>query len=295
MVRKVKFKYLKETSWGNTEYKVCADLYDSFYRMCNELKAMPPYPCQFDYFDGERAPWNPDWSGFKDSQDLFRMMTEGIKDQSQIRNIKALAGADKIKGRAKFTNKVRRAEEGDDLSIDRFIRKDTKCWDQIHRVRKPTEILDIVIEMSINGCVDAEDLTKAAAAVASTILSLENKGLKTRITTVMGYHMGNKVDIAVIPIKTERMRMNYPFLLFTMSPAFERGVDFGWTCRTRKTDSMGASFNGVGKEVKEAIIRKVLENDQANIVDIETLASRASYKSMDELVRAARDMISWRE
>jgi hypothetical protein len=58
---------------------------------------------------------------------------------------------------------------------------------------------------------------------------------------------------------------------------------------------MGASFNGVGKEVKEAIIRKVLENDQANIVDIETLASRASYKSMDELVRAARDMISWRE
>ncbi len=278
----------------HNSYNVKAEIYSSFYAMCSEVRTKPPYPCSNDFF-GNATPDSPDWYGFKDGEELRRMMTEGIVDKSQVKNILKLAGADKNKGKPKFTNHVKRADEGDDLVIDALIRKEPKCWDLSYRKRKPSDIIDIAIEMSINGHIKAKDLLKAGAAVASTIQSIENRGLKTRITSVIGYHDWKEVGIAAIPIKTERTRINYPFLLFTMSPAFERGVDFGWTCRFRQSNCMGASFNGIGTNNKEAILRRILKNDNVNLVNMELLASRAQYSTMEDLIAAAKDMIAWRD
>lgn len=281
-----KFKYGRWT--------VRVDTYRSLTEMRRELEKLPVQSYGSDYlYEGATG---GHWIGVKDDAELKTLMNRGVVDAKRMNNIKALASKDGTKAKAKFAIKTRYDEEGDDLDIDDFVRKDPKCWVEYYRERKPSDIVDITIVSSAPGDIDAQYFDKAAAIVASCILKLEKKGYKTRISAFRGMiHYGKDTIYGYhVPIKTERERINYPRLMFIGTAAFVRGIGFTWVTRRFKLGNW-APLSCLDSDQMKDIVQTGTGKKDVNIVDLVKLAEMLDYgRSEEEVIAIAQDMIHYK-
>ena len=280
----------KEFKIGCWDVKV--DQFDSLPAMKRELEQLPVFFSCNDYL--HEGAVGGRWEGFKDAEELKLLMNRGITDAKRMTNIRAYASRDKTRSPSKFTMRTRYEEEGDDLDVEGFVRKDRKCWIEYYRERKPSDIVDITIVSSAPADIRASSFDKAAAIVASCITALEKKGYKTRITALRGMCDGD-IYAFMVPIKTERERINFPRLMFISSTAFVRGVGFTWVTRTHHTYSWG-HLGGFDNEFYTELVHNATGRDEVNIVDLVRIAQAIeNHRSDEEVIAIAQDMIHYRE
>lgn len=79
----------------------------------------------------------------------------------------------------------KRAQEcGDEIDSDRFMRRDSECWDRMERTARPSKSIVLAVEVGVLGGVDRDELLPRGAAIVAFADWLVKEGYSVEIRAI---------------------------------------------------------------------------------------------------------------
>lgn len=229
MIKRFSIGLDKYGSYG--KYEVWYEHYPSLSALESGLQAKGPsqYTSGDDFLS--TTPWDPEWSGFNDPEELATLLKGGVRDTSAVRKVaKIKSGMNK----GGYVRKRVMDVVGDEVDIPTYLSGVPECMEAVYRKPAPRKAFRLVLDGSILGHVEGEDLTDAGIVLAKLVMSLEKGGRPVILTN---FHAAIERDtdelmITTIDIRRPGTNLNPQKLLFATHPAFHRGAIFTWRART---------------------------------------------------------------
>lgn len=229
MIKKFSVGLNKYGSYG--KYEAWYEHYPSLSALENGLQAKGPskYTSGDDFLS--TSPWNPSWSGFNNPEELSTLLKGGVRDTSAVRKVaKIKSGMNK----GGYVRKKVMDVVGEEVDIPTYLSGVPECMEDVYRKPAPRRAFRLVLDGSILGDVEGEDLTDAGIILAKLVMSLEKGG---RPVILSNFHAAidrstDELMITTIDIRRPGTNLNPQKLLFATHPAFHRGAIFTWRART---------------------------------------------------------------
>lgn len=177
------------------------------------------------------SPWDPEWSGFKDPEELATLLKGGVRDTSAVRKVaKIKSGMNK----GGYVRKKVMDVVGEEVDIPTYLSGVPECMEDVYKKPAPRKAFRLVLDGSILGNTNGKDLTDAGIVIAKLVMSLEKGG---RPVVLSNFHAAidrdvDELMITTIDIRRPGTNLNPQKLLFATHPAFHRGAIFTWRART---------------------------------------------------------------
>lgn len=219
--------------------RVIAENFDSaaeLVRVCKERK-VSPYYSSHAYFNEDLR--GGSWDDFEDSDDLIKLVENGVKDQSILDGVNRYARTARVKDEEKLTQRCMDVVGGG-VDVPAYLTGVPTCMHSLKRKKVKSKVIKIGIYCHVLCDISAEQYRKAGELITKTVARLEKAGYRIRMRAVdmyedSGWHDRRGFDgrhtlwMVTHMVKRENEPMNYRRIMFPITRvAYERGLGFAW-------------------------------------------------------------------
>lgn len=181
------------------------------------------------------------WSGYSDGASL-----RSDFEKSRV-NDNTLTAMQSDLSQVKMAPQTRvrhyNAEAGIMVDTDAYLNGDPECFINIRKEKSPGRTIKVLVNTGVVCSLSVEEITEGGRAIVKALAGLESKGFRTELS--VGWLMGmpprknsqavDRVGGMTILVKRSSEPFNLTRIAWPMiTPAFSRGVGFGWYDRCDK-------------------------------------------------------------
>lgn len=219
--------------------RVIAENFDSaaeLVRVCKERK-VSPYYSSHAYFNEDLT--GGSWDDFEDSNDLIKLVENGVKDQSILDGVNRYARTARVKDEEKLTQRCMDVVGGG-VDVPAYLTGVPTCMHSLKRKKVKSKVIKIGIYCHVLCDISAEQYRKAGELITKTVARLEKAGYRIRMRAVdmyedsgwrdrKGFDGRHTLWMVTHMVKRENEPMNYRRIMFPITRvAYERGLGFAW-------------------------------------------------------------------
>lgn len=190
-------------------------------------------PDHDDYLVDSKRAREPGWNDFTSQESLIDLMRVGIKDRKMVDGIQRYAHKAVVEEKDKYTQRILTVSGGG-VNVPLLLSGSPVCMYSKKKAPVKTKIINMGLHTHVTCDVSREEYLHAGMLVAEIVSKLEKAGYRLRMHAVDPFwsYGTTSINLLTAVIKKENEPMNYARILFpTTSPAFLRGVAFGWCAR----------------------------------------------------------------
>lgn len=214
---------------------------------CRKRTLKGPMLASNDYFaSSTRYAYDPDWSSFRSSDELWGKLEHGIENDELTKDAIRYATTAKVQREDKLRD-IGRNVYGGAVIVPAVMCGDPRAMWCVKRKKVRSRIIHLGIDVSMNYGFSSRRYEMAGRAVVKTIARLEKAGYRVSVDImVTTYISGGKVLAMTMPAKRSTEVMNFRRILYPLTDtSFFRGVGFGWIVRH---PHMNANDTGLGRD-----------------------------------------------
>lgn len=219
--------------------RVIAENFDSaaeLVRVCKERK-VSPYYSSHAYFNEDLT--GGSWDDFEDSNDLIKLVENGVKDQSILDGVNRYARTARVKDEEKLVQRCMDVVGGG-VDVPAYLTGVPTCMHSLKRLKVKSKVIKIGIYCHVLCNISAEQYRKAGELITKTVARLEKAGYRIRMRAVdvyedsgwrdrKGFDGRHTLWMVTHMVKRENEPMNYRRIMFPITRvAYERGLGFAW-------------------------------------------------------------------
>lgn len=208
---------------------------------------------------------DPEWSGFKDSDELRDLVSFGVDDACFKKQVKAMAGAKTTQATAPARTRVTQVTGGA-VHMGRYLSGSPQCMVRVKKTVKKSPVIKIGIDVGASAYVSKESMEQMGRNIAEAIRGLEATGYSIRLDVMSGFVYDGSTSLMVCRAKSEGEPMNLRRMLYPLvNASFFRGLAFTWAVTepyAQQDPFLGRPiFYGLKPNDRDALYRHTLGDD----------------------------------
>lgn len=290
---------MKRTKSGKKTVKVHAEYFSSMGEAVRHVKQMPGKEDNKhdQFFQYNRDPNDPRWSGFTTVAELNDLCENGLKDTGDVTDVIKYAGQAMVQQKDKLVQRCMDVAGGA-VDVPLFLSGSPECMMGLKRKKVRSRVVKATVNCEVLCDISANQYLEAGRAIARTVASLEKAGYRVRLVANCGlWDCGSEAALMSVVIKRENEPCNYRRLLYPlMSPSFFRGLGFNWACTLPDYDpgwGLGQRFDmafddSIKEETLDQVTRKVCGEGfvRFSINDVVTMNNRNNSDTTEGFLKA---------
>ena len=269
-MKEINFDMDCENGWNKEKLRVKAQNFSSAAELVSwcEGRECIDGMVGHNYFNGRNAS-SPGWSDFKSSEDLKKLVENGVSNKKLIEETVKYARTARVKDEEKLTQRTMDVVGGG-VDVPAYLTGVPTCMYGLKKKKVKSRIVKLCIYCKALCFVDKNAYKQAGELIAKTVAKLEKAGYRIRLLAMDAYEDADwderpqemfdgrhAIWVVTHMVKRENEPMNYRRVLFPLTRmAYHRGLGFGWMAVN------GApNISGLGGSI-ERVIRNEHDREQ---------------------------------